>query len=368
MKKVEDNKILNEIISSLKNYNEDYINGSWERFQKKRERKKRRKVLIAIFSGGIAAILLLSFIVYNTLQYNAKTNSQRILRTENKKIYHNEKKSNDRGLTYTDSISHRSRMLPMKKIESRNFQITAKKGNAVLASCKLTMPDELHLKQNSDEITVPADSSKKIVVPNENTVLTKNPNTINYRQPKGKSNHKKISFGFLVKESMNSTSSSSSMSFALGMVNEMEFNHKFSFNTGVILDKYNLNYKQEMYSEHDPTSENVELLCLDIPFNLKMKLTEMKQSHIFISGGISTLVFLNEKYIHEYVYAEPSETTVRFQNINFAGQLNLSSGYQYRISDKMNVTVEAYLKIPLYKLAEEELHFYQSGISVKISK
>lgn len=364
MKKIEDNKILDEIISSLKNYNEDYIEGSWERFQKKRVHKKKRKVLITILSGGIAAMFLLSIIIYTTLQHNVEPRTQTTLRIEQKKI------ENNMPSLKADSIPMQGREIPsIKIIESKKIQLSDKSERLVIASASKLMSEKTHLNQENNKTIVPADSNKVTDIAFKDTAITKTLNEIIYKPPKNKSNHKKFSFGFLVKESMNSTHSSSSISFAFGIVNEVKLNNKLSFNTGLILDRYNLNYKHnKVYSNDDPISVNAELVCLDIPLNIRMQVAEMRQSNIFVSGGISTLAFIREKYNHKYVFGDPTETTVNFGNINFAGQLNLSSGWQYRISNKMNFTVEAYMKIPLYKLAEENLHFYQSGVSIKISR
>ncbi len=368
MKKVEEDKIINEIISSLKNYNEEYIEGSWEKFQKKREQKKKQKVLWLIFSGGIAAIFLLCVIVYETVLDNPRKK----LEVENEKTNLSEPKTEDKLPMVSESdlnASYEREIFLMRKINRLEVQVSFDKENPTLASCKESLPDKLQVNQKSNKITVPSDSIGKEKVLNKKTGIIKKINTIGYKTNRNNSNNKKLRFGFLVKQSTNSTSTSSNVSIALGVVNEMELNDKLSFNSGVILDRYNLDYTQvKVYSEHDPTSINAELLCLDIPLNLKIKLFEMKQSDIFISGGVSSLIFLKEKYRQEFIYAEPSETNISCRNINFAGQLNLSSGWQHQISSHLNITIEAYMKIPLYDLAEENLHFYQSGLSIKISK
>ncbi len=373
MKKAEDDKILNEIISSLKNYNEGYIDGSWENFQKKRERRKKRKKIIALFTGGIAALFLLCIIIHTALHYDEKTGSQPTLRTEIEKGYQEEEKSENNApeeLSIDSVLSNTIRTTPfVKEICSRENLKTDKNDSTSLVSRNQPSSDKLHLYEENSELTVPADSNKISDRSFRDTVFTKTSDKIINKTPAVKSSRKKFSFGVVVKESMNSTPSSSNVSFALGIVNEVKLSHKLFVSTGIILDRYNLNYKQDrVYSEDDPISVNAELLCLDIPLNLKMKLAEMKQSDVFISGGISTLTFIKERYSQNYVSANPTEMTVSFRNINFAGQINLSGGWQYRISDKMYITIESYVKIPLYKLAEEDLHFYQSGISLKISR
>lgn len=374
MKQVEDDKILHEIISSLKNHSEGYIDGSWEEFQKKREqKKKKRKAFIIFLSGGIAATLLLCFMIHSTHHPDLKPNSQTLLRTEDENEYRQEIKSENKASPhlYVDSIPlPGNKTVPrMKRIGSRKapmLKVTHRPGLVLVRRISL---DKQHSPEINSELTAPADSSKISVVLPQDTVFTVNHDRMAGKSRTNKSNPPKISFGLVLKESTNSTPTSSNVSFALGIVNEVQLNQKLSVSSGVILDRYDLNYKHDrVYSKDDPVAMTAGLLCLDIPLNLNRKLAEMKQGDVFISGGISSLVFIRERYKQEYVFGAPTETTINFSNINFAGQLNLSGGWQYHLSGKMKITVGMYLKVPLYKLAEEDLRFYQSGITLKISR
>jgi hypothetical protein len=175
----------------------------------------------------------------------------------------------------------------------------------------------------------------------------------------------------VVKETTNSTTSSSNIAYAIGIVNDIKLNNKISFNTGVILGNYNLNYTSEpsMFgSQEEPISTEVELMCFDIPFNLKFDIKEITKSKIFIVSGVSTLAFLREKYQKEYMFEKQEVTTHHFENVNFSGQFNFSFGWQYTLHNSMHLSIETYAKLPLYKLAEDNIHFYQTGISLSISK
>jgi|GEM_PF-2989977 len=362
MKKDGDDKILDEIIASLKNHNEGYIDGSWEKFQKKRA-KKKKKTVFAIFSGGIAAMFLLCIIVYTA--DNIKQKQQTEWQTENKNTIQTAP-FNKQIVLKTDSVSSKKRKhVKLKEISSLDAQFSVKKQNTILAACIQPAPEERSSESQVQE-TSQSGSNAVFSNPEGNAAINKYRKMLVYNPPKNKT--KKFSWGVLVRNSMGS---SARMSLAFGVINEMKFNDKFSCNTGVILDRYKQDPKQPDGMLFDPEEEqepeNVELMFLDIPLNLKMKIAEMKQGNVFVSGGISSLIFINEKY-KDGDRRGSKNTSVRFQNINFAGQVNISGGYQYRISTKTNLSVEAYLKVPLYKLAEEKLHFYQSGISMKISR
>jgi hypothetical protein len=49
---------------------------------------------------------------------------------------------------------------------------------------------------------------------------------------------------------------------------------------------------------------------------------------------------------------------------DFAGQLNLSGGIGYNLSKKMKLQVEPYFKIPLRKLATDNILFTSGGINL----
>lgn len=366
MKKDGEDKILDEIIASLKNHNEGYIEGSWERFQKKRAKKKNRKTIIAIFTGGIAAMFFLCISVYISNNYEAKQDRKIIPQANN---FKNKTEKAEKTITIScDSMILCEReKIRIKRIPPHCIQLTNEKENIELAKCTKAIPEEFSLNEEEKE-TTDGNNNKSYSNITQNAGINNASRRIGYTPPNNNNRDKKFSWGVMVRKTVNTMSSSSKMPFAFGFVNEMKLNDKLSCNTGVVIDKYNLDNGQDgMFTEpgEGSTSEDTDLMYLDIPLNLNMKLVKMKQSDIIISGGVSSLVFFNSQSNR---FAESENTSGNIKKINLAGQLNVSGGYLYHISPKMNLTVEAYMKLPLYKLATENDNFYQSGISLKISR
>lgn len=370
MKQAEDDKILHEIICSLKDYNEDYIDGAWERFLKKQQQSKR-KALVIFLLRGVAALFLLCCLIHSPRYFDLNNHCRKVSQVKNEVNFDQEEISEEKGVCTNEEIfviqEDQSMSNPViEKLESKEVP-RLKIGEApalVLASCALPLKSKS--KGNSSQLTVIPDSSINIL---RDTVFLIEKGEDKHDFLNERNNYKKISVGLLLKGVTNTTSTSSNQSIAFGVINEVKINQKFSASLGVIFDKYHLSYHQtRVYSDNAPVSKDAELLCLDIPVNLKMKLTELSQGELFVSGGFSTLAFIKETYRKNYDFTESTQSTVNFENINFAGQLNLSSGWQFNFSSRTNMAIEMYLKVPLYRLAEENLHFYQSGVTVRISR
>lgn len=370
MKNVEKEDIIDNLITSLKNYNENYVEGLWENFLEKRKRKKRkkRKILVIQFVSGIAASLLVGYLSITAIRHAMEEN-------------HDYNAANsDTNKIQTEEIT------PMAVLKSRpdNRNLSAEiieipvENNQNIVAID-TSPE---IKYSQVQVINP-DSSVFNNEKNELIVIDKTPNgfqedryhsqntDISDMESVDNSTVKKFSIGFVVNEAINSTAMSSNISYAFGIVNDVRLSHNISLNTGIIFGKYNLDYTSNTGTfgipNDEPISTGVELVCFDIPLNLKIKLKEMKKSNIFITSGVSTLVFIRESYNQQFLFEEPVTTTYRFENINFSGQFNLSFGWQYKIFKETHISIETYTKLPLYKLAENNLVFYQTGFSLRIS-
>jgi hypothetical protein len=132
---------------------------------------------------------------------------------------------------------------------------------------------------------------------------------------------------------------------------------------------------------------------LDIPVNITWQISSDRKSSYYISGGISSLAYLDEKQSATSYKNEPKEsfkdvasgivgdpvyrletvkTTVtnklnQADNFDFAGRLNLSFGYSYMLSPKLRLHFEPYVKIPLSNLGNTEMRYTTSGVLCKIS-
>ena len=370
MKQAEDDKILHKIICSLKDYNEDYIDGAWESFLKK-QRQRKRKTFVIFLLRGVAAVFLLCCLIHSPRYFDLKDYWLKVSQVKNNvNCYQKEVSEEKRACTNEEIIvirEWRPTSIPaIEKLKSKEVPKLKVAEVPALVLASHSSPLKSNSNGNSHQIAAIPDSSINIL---RDTVFSIEKGEGKHDFLNERNKYNKISVGLLLKGVTNTTSTASNLSIAIGVVNEVKINQKFSASLGVVFDQYHLSYHHTgVYSSNAAVSKEAELLCLDIPVNLKMQLTELKQGELFVSGGFSTLAFIKETYRKNYAFTESTQSTVKFQNINFAGQLNLSSGWQFKFSGRTNMAIEMYMKVPLYKLAEENLHFYQSGVTVRISR
>lgn len=370
MKKQEQKDIVDKIIHSLKKHRENYIEGAWENFQRKRKNKKK-KIFIIFSSSGIAASILISSFILNLIHNRVELKNPISPVIQKETDYQVESTVTKKELSGIIINNHFSQTDKKRKDVVKSQKAIENDVNSTVDDSpeRIIISDKLH-DPNAENINKQyPDSAKILINPASNTLSSETDSDIKSYDVITNTTKNRFSYGILVKKSVNTTSSSSDISYAFGIVNNVKLNHRLSLNTGIVLGKYNLEYNYDAGSfgpTDDPLSKNVELICMDIPLNLKIKLLEMNKSDLFIISGVSTLGFIREKYQNHYLFSETTESTIHFANINLSGQLNLSCGWQYHLSDKISIALEGYAKLPLYKLAEDNLHFYQSGLSLKI--
>jgi len=162
--------------------------------------------------------------------------------------------------------------------------------------------------------------------------------------------------------------------------------------TGLQVEHQSVINKSSAYNSAIPSDRTkAELVNLDIPLNITVNLISTKSHSYYISGGISSLACLSEKYTTTSYRQELREVTAslatedsktyKLQNIetttenpatnpgtfDLAGRLNLIIGFQSQITPHLSLHIEPYIKIPLSGLATENLKFTTSGVTCKIS-
>jgi len=133
------------------------------------------------------------------------------------------------------------------------------------------------------------------------------------------------------------------------------------------------------------------LVDLDIPLNITWKFLVRKSTSYYVSGGISSVVYLSEKYANtsysqqmvavvevndykpsityqkENVKTTEQTTEDPLSTFDFASRVNIIFGYEQHLSSKLFLHVEPYLKIPISDLATQNIKYTTGGITCKIS-
>jgi hypothetical protein len=140
-----------------------------------------------------------------------------------------------------------------------------------------------------------------------------------------------------------------------------------------------------------PGQTQAELVDLDIPLNITWKFLIRKSTCYYLSGGISSVIYLSENYTTtsytqkmvqnvemnggvpdvnyqlENVKTTEQITEDPLNTFDFAGRINIMFGFEQHLSSRLFLHLEPYLKIPVSDLATENLRYTISGITCKVS-
>ncbi|MDB5001330.1 MAG: hypothetical protein JWR76_2407 [Mucilaginibacter sp.] len=122
---------------------------------------------------------------------------------------------------------------------------------------------------------------------------------------------------------------------------------------------------------------NARLVGLDIPVNIKYEFNPQK-SDTYISAGLSSGTFIDERYTYSYQYAnnaagtntvQPQDETASksFNSFYFGKMLNVSFGMGYPLGKSNRLIIEPFLKYPLDGLGAQQIRFGAGGLNLKIN-
>lgn len=189
-----------------------------------------------------------------------------------------------------------------------------------------------------------------------------------------------------------------SMNYGGGLIAHIPVKSRFSFNSGLIVTAYNMNMNavQEQYDENVFTTTTVQeiiennpdikpvevkLTGIDIPVNFQYRFIQKKKSGYFVELGISNLVYLSENYTYSITKVSgpdpftgtQSEETITgeksnsaFETFDFAKLINFSLGWNYRLNNRFDLSLNPYLKYPVGSLGSGEVKFGSGGLKMKL--
>jgi hypothetical protein len=426
MKNSETDRELNDLIKgALDNWEEQYILGSWENFV--RIRKRRKKFILWISCTSVAASLLIGwlgfrFILPGTFSSGADGQQQNI--------------SNLEVPAAKDTLKEREliRQLPSmpaqnKKTRERGpdlaLQITIEPQNQK----QKEVPDSFNILGTEEDSTSASNSDNNQAEKNpanhlsdtSNTGVSSHGNTIEpvsslsmapgsdtsgnkpvYKQgdvnitpennPSENNRSQKFRFGVNVSPGVTSTSTASSFNFSGGVNADYELSRSFRFSTGVQVEHQNVINESSDNPDWIPSGQTqADLVDIDLPLNLTWKFMIRKSGCYYLSGGISSVIYLSENYTStsytqkmvgtvemsdgvpnvayqlENVKSVEQETEAPLSTFDFAGRINIIFGFEQHLSATLFLHLEPFIKIPVSDLATQNLKFTTSGITCKIS-
>ena len=429
-----DNELTDLIKKTLSEHEESYVEGAWENFVY--QQKRRRRVLYWRISSSVAACLLMGLLFISipgngpdsqkgtpASQITSENKPQPKEGAQNAAGYETTGKvnisENAKDVEKKGKVDNSKKIVKIKKKAPQTVsgkssrELIAENMPAKTSDKTTTESPALTDKENIVKETTP---DKKGVTPDkENTAVQKNEPAdkavaIKEKEKQGypfdiresddvrgkNLKKKKVLLGFNLSPGINSTSTGASFNYAGGVNLEIELFPKISLSTGVQIEHQTVETVNSVSNAAIPSDHmNANLTNLDIPINITWRFLTKgagkdKYSY-YLSGGVSSLAYLGERYVmttyrqevKEQVNMVASEAKMTYQLENFettsenkeepfnafdvAGRINLIFGIERKISQDLNLHIEPYIKIPLSGLGSENMKFMTSGITCKIS-
>jgi cytoskeletal protein RodZ len=395
MKNMETEKeIVDLIVQTLGEGEEQYILGSWEKFAQKQT--ERRRLIFLYWGTGIAAGLLVGWLgfrlvftgsyVSNTDPLNKDQIVSRVDETSEKNrsaeplVIKQEPviKAEKKELTQTPPDSH-----VKESVASREDIIISTENNSSIPENHIAV-----LKPDTDTLNGRSDTARVRPLYSKTDVT----NIIKEEDQPGKIRPHKFRIGVNIAPGFASSNTSSSFNYSGGVNADYELSKRFRISTGVQVEHQNITSENTTAASWMPGEKTQAMLVdLDIPLNITWKFLIKKSACYYVSSGISSVAYLSEKYTTtsysqkivqvvnmvggvpnvsyqvETVAKSDQRTDPPLNTFDFAGRVNIMFGYEQHLSSKLFLHIEPYIKIPVSDLATQDLRFTTSGITCKIS-
>ncbi|MDD2426137.1 MAG: hypothetical protein PHU00_08965 [Bacteroidales bacterium] len=418
----EDKELTGKIKEALSQQEEDYIPGAWEGFVKRRNRHKR--VVLFRYASALAARLVLGWIIFGPdrifVRKESLTPADKPLLSSADTVGPELNKTPVSAIEkISDSVKEISESKKSESVKREKIKVISKKSDvrttenlqAVLTPYKEQDIKEALKADNSKRDSADivrgvatgtgqkAEQVQKEVKTDDTgqTPSTHRKPALSITEERSESikEGRKVRFGVSFAPGINATSSASSFNYSGGINLDIALTSNLEISTGIQLEHQNVVSKSGGYSSNAIPSDlkKAELVNLDIPVNITWNFHSGKAGSYYISGGISSVAYLSEKYTTttysqelrefaltagagpeedkiyrlEQVEATSTRSVPKPDDMNIAGRINLSIGFKREITPNLTLHIEPYLKIPVTGLATEKLRFTTSGVTCKIS-
>jgi hypothetical protein len=416
-----DNELVRQIRETLNNYQEEYIPGSWERFTGKQ--KKQKRLVIIRWGIGFAASLIVGLIAtYSVFNQNKISHQHQNQMTIKNNVHVNENKPNtvivNKAESYKTIPENQTNLLVKNQgketqnddsdemLIGQNELNNADRNDGNQIN-NLLIANKLNNVQEKVEI-IPDSSDLNVLYANEANSAIKDSNKapvilsqaqidsalMAYQKPlpaiieeENSDGKRRVWFGVNLSPGINSTQSAVAMNYGGGVNTDITLFGDVSLSTGMQLEKQNI---VDNGSNSDMPAGGVEadFLTIDVPINITWKFSSNKRRSFYVSSGVSSMAYIDQKYentnyqymlvettnddwSNSYQLAENKETRQTekepFETFNFAGRINILFGVEQQLSAKFNLHVEPFVKIPVTGLGSENLKFTTSGITCKVT-
>ena len=164
----------------------------------------------------------------------------------------------------------------------------------------------------------------------------------------------------------------------VGLMVTLGLSKRWSFSTGALYAKklYETGFSNDYsngnngYGSQDIQTVHADCRVLDIPLNINYAIIDKGQTTISLGTGISSYIMLKEDYRFDSSggYGEnPADVHLVNENQHWLSVLNLHASYQQRLSSKMSLSLQPYLKIPVKDIGYARVRLQSLGMALSAS-
>lgn len=383
-------KLSEKIRKEFENYSVPYNAENWEKLEQRlfsirRKRALRYTVSIAACVGLILVLIDLTGIyqrMFSNKQISRDITDHTI---ESRKLFH----------TGSDS---------MKITRQKDSRLTELTAIILYADDIIHKEIEVQQRETSETIVMSDETVKNTYSPIVNNQLrSRQPEQLKinsvlspgimYSQSVSEKRNKQIKLGVVLSPQVFHAADdyTTEINFAGGITSEFPLFTQLALDVGVLLSSQHIGidreienpWKNELYGSAQSKKTDVQLLALDIPINIKYDLVDNPGSSLFVSAGISSMLYFKENYTNEYysenilaidenaernitVYKEEEKSIPAFNRVDVAKILNVSLGIMYRFRNGMDIQIEPFIKYPLAPVTSENIKLGSGGILFRV--
>ena len=167
---------------------------------------------------------------------------------------------------------------------------------------------------------------------------------------------------------------------SIGLTLHYHVKRSWSFSTGAVLSykKYvgdGEDYKPPRGYWKNHTNgiipETIDGACnvLEIPLMVQYAILNKGKNRVLVGAGASSYIMLDEAYAYNFEYPNPGAKqgwSTQNESALFFNVINVTAGFEHRISPGFMIGIEPYLKIPLEGIGWSDMKLYSAGASVTV--
>ncbi len=165
-----------------------------------------------------------------------------------------------------------------------------------------------------------------------------------------------------------------------GLIGGYNIDSKWSIETGVLLDTKKYYTEGEYFDKRNvPDFANVSFLSIngscnmiEIPINVRYRFPSNKNNHQWTAAAGTSSYLMTKEYYDYSAIANGEDQRGEFTHYPSSKHLfatvNLSTGYEIKISNTLSLRAEPYFKIPMKGIGTGNLRMSSTGINLGITK